>query len=53
MFSVSENRPIDDHDADNSDNNSVKFFIIHVPSQQLQCQLQTRRNVDTLWTNTT
>jgi hypothetical protein len=28
-------------------NNSVQFFIIYVPSQQLQGQLQTQHSVDT------
>jgi hypothetical protein len=27
--------------------NSIQFFIIYVPSQQLQGQLQTQHNVDT------
>jgi hypothetical protein len=27
--------------------NSIKFFIIYVPSQQLQGQLQTQHSVDT------
>jgi uncharacterized protein YlbG (UPF0298 family) len=39
-----------------NNNNSVQFFIIYVPSQQLQGQLQTQLSVDTsitLWTNTT
>jgi hypothetical protein len=33
--------------------NSIQFFIIYVPSQQLQDQLQTQHSVDTitLWTN--
>jgi hypothetical protein len=30
-----------------SNNNSIQFFIIYVPSQQLQGQLQTQRSVDT------
>jgi hypothetical protein len=29
------------------DNNSIQFFIIYVPSQQLQGQLQTQHSVDT------
>jgi hypothetical protein len=28
-----------------NNNNSIPFFIIKVPSQQLQCQLQTQHNV--------
>jgi hypothetical protein len=28
-------------------NNSIQFFIIYVPSQQLQGQLQTQHSVDT------
>jgi hypothetical protein len=28
-------------------NNSIKFFFIHVPSQQPQDQLQTQHSVDT------
>jgi hypothetical protein len=28
------------------DNNSIKFFIIYVPSQQLQGQLETQNSVD-------
>jgi hypothetical protein len=28
-------------------NNSIQFFIIYVPSQQLQGQLKTQHNVDT------
>jgi hypothetical protein len=31
----------------NHDNNSIQFFIIYVPSQQLQDQLRTQRSVDT------
>jgi hypothetical protein len=31
----------------NSNGNSVQFFIIYVPSQQLQGQLQTQHSVDT------
>jgi hypothetical protein len=27
-------------------NNSIQFYIINVPSQQLQGQLQTKNNVD-------
>jgi hypothetical protein len=30
-----------------SKNNSIQFFIICVPSQQLQGQLQTQHSVDT------
>jgi hypothetical protein len=30
-----------------SNNNSIQFFIIYVPSQQLQDQLQTEHSVDT------
>jgi hypothetical protein len=30
-----------------SANNSIQFFIIYVPSQQLQGQLQTQHSVDT------
>jgi hypothetical protein len=36
--------------------NSIQFFIIYAPSQQLQGQLQTQHSVDTgncIWTNTT
>jgi hypothetical protein len=36
----------DDDDDDNGGNNSIQFFIINVPSKQLQCQLQTQHNVD-------
>jgi hypothetical protein len=32
---------------DSDDNNSIQFFIIYVPSQQLQGQLQSRHSVDT------
>jgi hypothetical protein len=28
-------------------NNSIQFFIIYVPNQQLQIQLQTQHSVDT------
>jgi hypothetical protein len=35
-----------DNDDDNN-NNSIHFFIIYVPSQQLQGQLQTEHSVDT------
>jgi hypothetical protein len=35
------------------DNNEIKFFIIYVPSQQPQGQLQTLYSVDTLWRNRT
>jgi hypothetical protein len=31
----------------NNDDNAVQFFIIYVPSQQLQEQLQTQHSVDT------
>jgi hypothetical protein len=31
----------------NNNNNSVQFFIIYVPSQQPQGQLQTQDSVDT------
>jgi hypothetical protein len=31
-----------------SNNNSIQFFIIYVPSQQLQGQLQTHHSVDTI-----
>jgi hypothetical protein len=31
----------------NNNNNSIQFFIIYVPSQQLQGQLQTQHSVDT------
>jgi hypothetical protein len=31
----------------NNRNNLIKFFIIYVPSQQLQGQLQTQHSVDT------
>jgi hypothetical protein len=34
-------------DDDDANTNSVKFFIIYVPSQQLQGQLQTQHSVDT------
>jgi hypothetical protein len=37
---------INDDDGDN-DNDSIQFFIIYVPSQQLQGQLQTQHSVDT------
>jgi hypothetical protein len=30
-----------------NNNNSIQFFIIYVPSQQLQGQLQTQHSVDT------
>jgi hypothetical protein len=36
-----------DDDDNNINNNSVQFFIIYVPSQQPQGQLQTLRTVDT------
>jgi hypothetical protein len=32
---------------DNDDDNSIQFFIIYVPSQQLQGQLQTQHSVGT------
>jgi hypothetical protein len=32
---------------DDDDNNSIQFFIINVPSQQLQGQLETQHSVDT------
>jgi hypothetical protein len=36
-------------DVDNSIQfNSIQFFIIYVPSQQLQGQLQTQHSVDTI-----
>jgi hypothetical protein len=35
------------HDNDNDDDDSIQFFIIYVPSQQLQGQLQTQYSVDT------
>jgi hypothetical protein len=31
-----------------NNNNSIQFFIIYVPSQQLQGQLQTQHSVDTV-----
>jgi hypothetical protein len=31
----------------NNSNNSIQFFIIYVPSQQLKDQLQTQHSVDT------
>jgi hypothetical protein len=31
----------------NNNNNSVEFFIIYMPSQQLQGQLQTQHSADT------
>jgi hypothetical protein len=31
----------------NDEYNSIQFFIIYVPSQQLQSQLQTQHSVDT------
>jgi hypothetical protein len=34
-------------DGVNNNNNSIRFFIIYVPSQQLQGQLRTQRSVDT------
>jgi hypothetical protein len=34
-------------DNSNNNNNSIRFFIIHVPSQQLQSQLQAQQSVDT------
>jgi hypothetical protein len=37
----------DDDDDNNNNNNSIQFFIIYVPSQQLQGQLQTQHSVDT------
>jgi hypothetical protein len=30
----------------NNNNNKIQFFIIYVPSQQLQGQLQTQQSVD-------
>jgi hypothetical protein len=32
----------------NNSNNSIQFFVIYVPSQQLQGQLQTQHSVDTI-----
>jgi hypothetical protein len=32
----------------NNNNNSIQFFIIYVPSQQLQGQLQTQHSVGTI-----
>jgi hypothetical protein len=32
---------------DDDDDNSIQFFIIYVPSQQLQGQLQTQHSADT------
>jgi hypothetical protein len=34
--------------ADQLYNNSIQLFIIYVPSQQLQGQLQTQKSVDTI-----
>jgi hypothetical protein len=31
----------------NNNNNSIQFFVIYVPSQQLQGRLQTQHSVDT------
>jgi hypothetical protein len=31
----------------NNNNNLIQFFVIYVPSQQLQSQLHTQHNVDT------
>jgi hypothetical protein len=35
-----------DEDDDDDGNNSIQFYIINVPSQHLQRQLQTQHNVD-------
>jgi hypothetical protein len=40
-------RTYTDDDGDDDNNNSIQFFIIYVPSQQLQCQLQIQHSVDT------
>jgi hypothetical protein len=33
--------------GNNDDDNSIQLFIMYMPSQQLQGQLQTQHNVDT------
>jgi hypothetical protein len=35
------------HEYKETNNNSIQFFIIYVPSQQLQGQLQIQHSVDT------
>jgi hypothetical protein len=37
----------DDDDNNNNNNNAIQFFIIYVPSEQLQGQLQTHHSADT------
>jgi hypothetical protein len=37
----------DNNNNNNNNNNSIQFFIIYVPSQQPQGQLQTEHRVDT------
>jgi hypothetical protein len=39
-------RSVDDDDDDDDDDNSIQFFIIYVPSQQPQGQLQTQHSTD-------
>jgi hypothetical protein len=53
--SSKRNADDDNDDYDSNNNNSIQFFIIYVPSQQPQGQLQAQHSVDTdtLWTNTT
>jgi hypothetical protein len=53
-----ENGPEANYEVSTSNNKSVQLFIIYVPSQQLQGQLQTQHSVDigniiTFRTNTT
>jgi hypothetical protein len=45
LFMCKLNRP--ETVNSNRNNNSIQFFIIYVPSQQLQGQLQTQQSVDT------
>jgi hypothetical protein len=36
------------NEYNNNNNNSIQFFIIYVPSQQLQGQLRTRHSANTI-----
>jgi hypothetical protein len=45
LFSQNKNNS-NNNKKNKNNNNSIQFFIINVPSQQLQCQLQTQHNID-------
>jgi hypothetical protein len=44
---ISNNNNKNNHHHNNNTNNSIQFFIIYVPSQQPQGQLQTQHSVGT------